>query len=167
MNILDVITISVVLLGLIWGARKGFIGVIILVIGIIVTIVVVDAFGVPLSSFFTKIGVDENLSYGVAVLSILVVCFVVFFTIHLLLKNLVDMFRIGWINRILGAILGGWVLFVFLGSLLFFFSKIPLINFKKYINSSAIAKYSHLHAKDIMSLSGSEERIEKFIEGEE
>ncbi|MFN4244746.1 MAG: CvpA family protein [Brevinematia bacterium] len=166
MNSLDVIVISIVLLGIIWGIRKGFIGIVVLVIGIIVTIVVVDSFSEPLSVFFGRVGVSENISYVVAIVTIIVISFIVFFIIQLLLKNLIDLFRIGWINRSLGAIVGGWVLFVFIGSIIFFLTKIPFINFKSYVESSAIAKYSYAHAKYVMSLSGSEEKINKIIDRE-
>lgn len=74
------------------------------------------------------------------------------------------MFRIGWINKTLGAFVGAWVIFVFLGAILFFFSKIPFIGFKKHIDSSLIAKYSYQHAKDLMSLSGTQEKIEQSIQ---
>lgn len=164
MNVLDVVVISLVILGLIWGVRKGFIGIVILVFGIIATIVLIDAFGGPLSLFFEKMGVSSNISYAVSVVSILVISFVIFFIIHLLLKNLLDLFRVGWINRVLGGILGAWVLFVFVGAFLFFLSKIPFVGFSKYIESSAVAKYSYYHAKNVMSLSGSDEKVEKFIE---
>lgn len=165
MKVLDVIVISTVLLGIVWGAKRGFIGIVVLVVGLIVTIVVIDAFASPLSLFFVKVGVGEESAYAVAILSILIVSFTVFFIIHTLLKSLVDLFRVGWINRTFGALLGGWVLFVFVGSILFFLTKIPLLGFKKYVDSSLVAKYSYSHAKDIMSLSGSEERVNKILEG--
>ncbi|MEM0373939.1 MAG: CvpA family protein [Sulfolobales archaeon] len=164
MGVLDVIVISLTLLGFIWGFRKGLIGIIVVVVGLFTTIVLVDAFSEPLSHFFVKVGVSENSSYGVSLLSILLVCFLVFSVIYFLLKSLVDMFRIGWINKTLGAFVGAWVIFVFLGAILFFFSKIPLIGFKKHIDSSLIAKYSYQHAKDLMSLSGTQEKIEQSIE---
>ncbi len=166
MNALDVVVISLTLLGIIWGIRKGFIGIIIFVVGIIVTIVIIDSFSESLSVFFEKVGVSQNISYAIAVITILVVSLITFFIIQLVLKNLIDLFRIGWINRALGAILGGWVLFVFIGSILFFLTKIPFVNFKKNIDSSFVAKYSYEHAKYVMSLSGSEEKINKLIDKE-
>lgn len=164
MNVLDVVVISLTLLGLIWGFRKGLIGIIVVVLGLITTIILVDAFSEPLSQFFVKVGVSENSSYAVSVLSILLVCFLVFSMVYFLLKNLVEMFRIGWINKTLGAFVGAWVIFVFLGAILFFFSKIPFIGFGKHIESSLVAKYSYQHAKDLMSLSGTQDKIEQSIE---
>lgn len=164
MNALDIVVISLTLLGVIWGFRKGLIGIVIVVLGLITTIVLVDAFSEPLSHFFVKVGVSENSSYAVAVLSILLVCFVVFSVIYFLLKSLIDLFRVGWINRALGAFVGAWVIFVFLGATLFFLSKIPFIGFKKHIDASLVAKYSYQHAKDLMSLSGAQEKIEQTIE---
>jgi len=167
MNLLDVIVIVGVALGIFWGARRGFIGILILVVGIVVSIVLVDAFSKPLSEFLVKVGVSENYSYGVSVLFILVIVFLLFFIIHLLLKRVVDIFRIGMINRVLGALLGAWVIFVLIGSVYFFLSRLPLLNFKKFVKDSVVAKYSYIHAKNVMSLSGTDEEINKFIEGEE
>ncbi|MCX8097211.1 MAG: CvpA family protein [Spirochaetes bacterium] len=166
MNVLDITLLSLTLIGIIWGARKGFIGILVLVIGIVATIILIDAFGTPLSSFFEYVGVGKDISYAVSVLTIMVVSLIVFFIIYLLLKNLIDLFRVGIINRILGALLGGWVLFILFGSFLFFFSKIPFLGFRKYIDTSLVAKYSYEHSKSIMSLSGAEEKVEKVIEGQ-
>jgi len=44
MGVLDVIVISLTLLGFIWGFRKGLIGIIVVVVGLFTTIVLVDAF---------------------------------------------------------------------------------------------------------------------------
>ncbi len=166
MNLLDVIVIIGVALGLFWGARRGFIGILILVVGIIVSIAMVDAFSKTLSDFFVKVGINQSYSYGVSVLFILVIAFLLFLILHLLLKKVIDMFRIGTINRILGALLGAWVIFVLIGSIYFFFSRLPLLNFKKFVRDSVVAKYSYIHAKNVMSLSGTDEQINKFIEGE-
>ncbi|MCX8029458.1 MAG: CvpA family protein [Brevinematales bacterium] len=167
MNILDVILMSLVVMGIIWGAKKGFIGIFVLVIGIIVTIVLIDAFATPLSSFFKHVGVAEEYSFAIAVLSMMFVSLIVFFIVYILLKNLIDLFRIGVINRLLGVLVGGWVVFLLFGAVLFFLTKIPFIGFKKYVDNSLVARYSYEHAVFIVSLSGSEDKIEDIIEGEE
>jgi len=167
MNLLDVIIVVGVVLGLFWGAKRGFIGILILVVGIIISIFLVNAFAEPLSDFFTKVGIAKNYSYGVSVLFILTIVFLIFFIIHALLKRVIDIFKIGIINRILGALVGAWIIFVLIGSLYYFFSRLPLINFKKFVRDSVVAKYSYIHAKNVMSLSGTDEQINKFIEGEE
>lgn len=165
MNVLDVVVIVGVFLGLIWGARKGLIGIIILVLGIITPIVLINSFGAPFSEFLVNLGVSKDYSYLLSVFLILVVTFLVFFIIHLLLKTIIDIFVVGIINRILGAILGAWILFVLIGSIFFFGARIPLVNLKQPLKESVLAKYSYIHAKNVMSLSGADEEINRLIEG--
>ncbi|MGC8767422.1 MAG: CvpA family protein [Brevinematia bacterium] len=167
MSILDIIVIIGILLGIIWGARRGFIGIIVLVTGIIITIILINSFSLPLSELLEKLGISKNYSYTISITSILIISFIIFFIIHLLLKSIIDIFRIGIINRILGAILGGWIIFVLVGSILFFLVRIPLINLKQPLKNSVLAKYSYIHAKNVMILSGTEEAINNFIEGKE
>lgn len=167
MNILDIIVIVGIFLGLLWGARKGLIGIIILVLGIVVTIVLVNSFGIPFGEFLKSLGVNKDYSYPLSVFLILLISFLVFFIVHLLLKTVIDIFRIGVVNRVLGALLGAWILFVLIGSIFFFAVRIPLVNLKHPLKESILAKYSFIHAKNVMSLSGTEEVITSFIEGKD
>lgn len=165
--VLDIILVVMSIIGIVWGIRKGFIGIFLMVTGLIVSVIVSNYLSPSLSEFFSKVGISKPLDEILAYLFVFSVTLLFFYMINLVIKRITDAFWIGTINKILGAIVGGTILFLLVGSFYYLFAKVPLINFKKPLRESYISRYSYKYAKVIFSLSGKEETIDKFIDGKD
>ncbi len=150
--ILDIILVIVTIYGLIWGIRKGFIGIFVLVVGIASAILISTNFTSSLAEFFLSVGVSKDIVYLVSFVFIILVVFLIFYIIYMILKRFIEIFRIGWINKTLGAILGAITLFISIGTIYYILSKTPVINLEKTIEKSLFSKYSVEYANKLLKL---------------
>ena len=117
MNWLDIILLILLFIPTFIGLRKGLIKAILSLAGLLIGIVLAGQLYQPVSKIFSFIP-NENVAFILAFILILVLVLVAAFFLARLLKSIMSIVMIGWIDNIGGAILGFLSGFVLLSAIL-------------------------------------------------
>ncbi len=117
-NYIDLILIIPLLWGIVRGLFKGFIMSIGSIIGLLLAFYLSNTYAPVCSNYLaTWFTLSNQLSYVLAYLMIFVVVIVLIFSISLLLEKSIKLVSLGWLNKLIGAIVG-FLKYAFICSLL-------------------------------------------------
>ncbi|MBP7219442.1 MAG: CvpA family protein [Paludibacteraceae bacterium] len=106
-NYIDIVLIIPLIWGLIRGLFKGFIMTVGSVIGFILGFYVSNNYALSLSSYLQSwFSLSAQIAYVFAYLMIFLVVILSIFSISLLLEKTIKHISLGWLNKVIGAIVG-------------------------------------------------------------
>ena len=106
-NYIDIVLIIPLIWGLIRGLFKGFIMTVGSVIGFIIGFYVSNNYALSLSSYLQSwFCLSTQIAYVFAYLMIFLVVILSIFSISLLLEKTIKHISLGWLNKVIGAIVG-------------------------------------------------------------
>jgi membrane protein required for colicin V production len=117
MNWLDIVIIVVVVIAALVGLRVGIIKTLLSVAGVVVGVVLAGRFSPWLGgrlTFISSTGVAKVAAFAI----ILVVVIIIFLVAAVLLNKILSAMLLGWVNRLGGAVLGLFLAEVFCGAVL-------------------------------------------------
>jgi len=117
MNWLDIILLVMLFVPTFIGLRKGLIKAALSFAGLLIGVVLAGNFYKPVSRIFGFID-NENVAYILAFLLILALVMVAAFFLARLLKSIISITMLGWVDNFGGAALGFLSGFLFLGAIL-------------------------------------------------
>jgi len=117
MNGLDIILLIMLFVPTFIGLRKGLIKAILSLVGLIIGVVLAGNLYGPVSKMFGFFN-NENAAKIVAFLLILALVMVAAFFLARLLKSIISITMLGWVDNVGGAFLGFLSGFLFLGAIL-------------------------------------------------
>ena len=117
MNGLDIILLVLLFVPTFIGLRKGFIKAALSFAGLLIGVVLAGHLYQPVSKIFGFIS-NENVAYILAFLLILVLVLVAAFFLARLLKSVIKVVLLGWVDNVGGAVLGFLSGFVLLSAIL-------------------------------------------------
>ncbi len=117
MNWLDIILLVMLFVPTFIGLRKGLIKTALSFAGLIIGVVLAGNFYKPVSRIFGFID-NENVAYILAFILILALVMVAAFLLARLLKSVINLTMMGWVDNFGGAALGFLSGFLFLGAIL-------------------------------------------------
>ena len=107
MQIIDIIIGALLVVGLIMGLVKGLVKQVASLAGLVCGLLVGRAFYMPVGGFFVKIfKLSVEASHITAFILILILVPLIFSLVGWLLSKLLSAISLGWINRLLGGIVG-------------------------------------------------------------
>ncbi|MBO7418526.1 MAG: CvpA family protein [Bacteroidaceae bacterium] len=115
MQVIDIIILILVLAGVVVGFRKGFIKQLASLAGLLIGLLAAKAlYGVVGDKLVGTITSDTTFAHILAFVLIWIVVPIVFTLVASLLTKALEVIYLGWLNRLLGAALGGvkWLLFI-------------------------------------------------------
>jgi membrane protein required for colicin V production len=129
MHWLDIIFLVLLFIPTFIGLRKGLIKAVLSLVGLIVGVVLAGHFYKPVSNIFGFIS-NESVAHILAFILILALVLVAAFLLARLLKSVVSITMMGWVDNVGGAVLGFLFGFIFLSAILatwvkFFGSEMP------------------------------------------
>ena len=143
MNILDIVLLLLFIPGIVRGLSKGFLEQAVSLVGIFASAWVAFRFSDRLIPFLaTHIPATENVLHLIAFGIILVVCLIVVLILANLLTRIVEMAMLGWLNKLLGLILGVAVSALIIGLLIVVFDS---LNARFNLVTSPILQESFLY----------------------
>jgi membrane protein required for colicin V production len=133
MHWLDIIFLVLLFIPTFIGLRKGLIKAVLSLVGLIVGVVLAGHFYKPVSNIFGFIS-NESVAHILAFILILALVLVAAFLLARLLKSVVSITMMGWVDNVGGAVLGFLFGFIFLSAILatwvkFFGSEMPTETF--------------------------------------
>jgi len=133
MHWLDIILLVLLFIPTFIGLRKGLIKAVLSLVGLIIGIVLAGHLYKPVSNIFGFIS-NENVAYILAFILILALTMVAAFFLARLLKSIISVTMLGWVDNVGGATLGFLSGFIFLSAILatwvkFFGSEMPTESF--------------------------------------
>lgn len=117
MNWLDIILLVMLFVPTFIGLKNGLIKAALSFAGLLIGVVLAGNFYKPVSKIFGFID-NENVAYILAFILILALVMVVAFLLARLLKSIISITMLGWVDNIGGAALGFFSGFLFLGAIL-------------------------------------------------
>lgn len=117
MNWLDIILLVMLFVPTFIGLRKGLIKTALSFAGLLIGVVLAGNFYKPVSRIFGFID-NENVAYILAFILILALVMVAAFLLARLLKSVINLTMMGWVDNFGGAALGFLSGFLFLGAIL-------------------------------------------------
>ena len=117
MNWLDIILLVMLFVPTFIGLRKGLIKAILSLVGLIIGVVLAGNLYEPVSKMFGFFN-NENAAKIVAFLLILALVMVAAFFLARLLKSVINLTMMGWVDNVGGAFLGFLTGFIFLSAIL-------------------------------------------------
>ncbi len=105
MNWLDIVIIVVVVIATFWGLRTGIIKAVFSLAGLIVGVILAGRYYVPLSeqlAFIPQASIAKIVAFAIILVGVMVIAGVLAW----LLKGVVSMMMLGWVNRAGGAVFG-------------------------------------------------------------
>jgi len=129
MHWLDIILLVLLFIPTFIGLRRGLIKTVLSLVGLIIGVVLAGNFYKPVSNIFGFIS-NESVAHILAFLLILALVMVVALLLARLLKSVVSITMMGWVDNVGGAVLGFLSGFIFLSAILaiwvkFFGSEMP------------------------------------------
>jgi membrane protein required for colicin V production len=129
MHWLDIIFLVLLFIPTFIGLRKGLIKAVLSLVGLIIGVVLAGHFYKPVSNIFGFIS-NESVAHILAFILILALVLVAAFLLARLLKSVVSITMMGWVDNVGGAVLGFLFGFIFLSAILatwvkFFGSEMP------------------------------------------
>lgn len=115
MQVIDIIILILVVAGMVIGFRKGFIKQLASLVGLVVGLFAAKAlYGVVGDQLLGTVTSNSTFAHVLAFFLIWIVVPIVFTLVASLLTKALEIICLGWINRLLGAALGGvkWLLFI-------------------------------------------------------
>ena len=115
MQVIDIIILLLVLAGAVMGFRKGFIKQLASLVGLVVGLLAAKAlYGVVGDQLMGTVTTNSTFAHTLAFFLIWIVVPIVFTLVASLLTKALEVICLGWINRLLGAILCAvkWLLFI-------------------------------------------------------
>ena len=107
MQIIDIIISALLVVGLIMGLVKGLVKQVASLSGLVCGLLVGRAFYMPVGGFFVKIfKLSVEASHITAFILILILVPLIFSLVGWLLSKLLSAISLGWVNRLLGGIVG-------------------------------------------------------------
>ena len=107
MQIIDIIIGTLLVVGLIMGLVKGLVKQVASLAGLVCGLLVGRAFYMPVGGFFVKIfKLSVEASHITAFILILILVPLIFSLVGWLLSKLLSAISLGWINRLLGGLVG-------------------------------------------------------------
>jgi membrane protein required for colicin V production len=117
MNWLDILLLVVLAIPTFIGLRKGLIKAVLSLVGLIIGVVLAGHLYKPVSNIFGFID-NENVAYILAFLLILALALLAAFLLARLLKSVISITMMGWLDNVGGAVLGFLSGFIFLSAIL-------------------------------------------------
>ncbi len=117
MNWLDIVLIVILALGAFSGLKTGIIKVLFTIVGIIVGVILAGRFSDNLAGVLTFID-NPGWAKIAAFAIILVVVLIISGVLAAVLSKLISLVLLGWVNRLVGAVLGLIVGAIFCGAIL-------------------------------------------------
>ncbi len=117
MNGLDILFLVLLFIPAFMGFRKGLIKAVLSLVGLIIGVVVASNLYEPVSKMFGFFN-NENAARIVAFLLILTLVLVAAFFLARLLKSILSITMMGWVDNVGGALLGFLTGFIFLSAIL-------------------------------------------------
>jgi membrane protein required for colicin V production len=117
MNGLDILLIVLLFVPTFIGLRKGLIKAALYFAGLLIGVVLAGHLYQPVSKLFGFIS-NENVAYILAFILILVLVMVAAFFLARLLKSVIKIVMLGWVDNVGGAVLGFLSGFIFLSAIL-------------------------------------------------
>jgi membrane protein required for colicin V production len=117
MNWLDILFLVLLFVPAFIGLRKGLIKAVLSLVGLIIGVVMAANLYEPVSKIFGFFN-NENAAKIVAFLLILTLVMVAAFFLARLLKSIISITMMGWVDNVGGALLGFLIGFIFLSAIL-------------------------------------------------
>jgi membrane protein required for colicin V production len=117
MNLLDILLLVLLFIPSFIGLRKGLIKAVLSLVGLIIGVVLAGNLYEPVSKIFGFFN-NENAAKIVAFLLILGLVMVATFFLARLLKSIISITMLGWVDNVGGAFLGFLTGFIFLSAIL-------------------------------------------------
>lgn len=117
MHWLDIILLVLLVIPTFVGLRKGLIKAVLSLVGLIIGVVLAGHLYKPVSGMFGFIS-NENVAYILAFLLILALVMLAAFLLARLLKSIISITMLGWVDHVGGALLGLLSGFIFLSAIL-------------------------------------------------
>jgi membrane protein required for colicin V production len=117
MNWLDIVLIILIIIPVFIGLRRGLIKMLFSLAGLIAGIIIAGIYYEPVSKIFTFID-NESLANILAFILILAAVIIIAMILGQLFKKLADTITIGWLDHLLGAVLGFLSGFLVLGAIM-------------------------------------------------
>ena len=117
MNWLDIVIIVVVVIAALIGLKVGIIKALLMVAGVVVGIILAGRLSAWLGDKLTFIS-NPGIAKVVAFAVIMVAVIIIFLVAAMLLKKLASAMLLGWVNRLVGAVLALFLVVLFFGAVL-------------------------------------------------
>lgn len=141
MNWLDGLIIFVVLICMFLGYRRGLLGTLIMLGGIVLAIVMAGWFYSPVANWLSNYLESWTQARVAAFIVIFVGIVVVALTISWLLDRFLSLAHIAWLNKLGGLVIGLVIGALVWGAVLSLIVKFPWGNVERTVRSSAIADF--------------------------
>lgn len=106
-NNIDIILAVPLIWGFIRGLFKGFISTITSIFGFVSGFYVANSYAISVSGYFQSwFSWSPQVAYVLAYLMIFIVVILLFFSISLLLEKTLKLVSLGWLNKVMGSIVG-------------------------------------------------------------
>jgi membrane protein required for colicin V production len=117
MNWLDILLLVLLAIPTFIGLRRGLIKAVLSLVGLIIGVVLAGHLYRPVSNIFGFID-NENIAYILAFLLILGLTMLAAFLLARLLKSIISVTMMGWVDNVGGAVLGFLSGFIFLSAIM-------------------------------------------------
>lgn len=163
MELVNILAYAIFILFAILGLKTGFLEGLLRLVGWIIALVFAFKFGPPAAHFlqntFSISLKISNLIGGVVVFIVVIISLNIFVR---LLKKTVNILRLGFFDRILGIILGGFKAFILIFLITFVVQWLPINdNRKGMITDAKVIKWVSINAARILSTSGIDKTIKE------
>ncbi|MCK4359648.1 MAG: CvpA family protein [Candidatus Cloacimonetes bacterium] len=163
MEIVNILAYAIFILFAILGLKSGFLEGLLRLVGWIIALFFAFKFGPPAAHFLQNtISISSkisNLIGGVVVFIAVIILLNIFVR---LLKKTVNILRLGFFDRILGIILGGFKAFILIFLITFVVQWLPINdNRKGMITDAKVIKWVSINAARILSTSGIDKTIKE------
>jgi membrane protein required for colicin V production len=137
MNWLDIVLLVILGLATLWGLRRGLIGVVIPLVGLVVGIVLAGVFYASIAEgiFNSEAAIAKVAGFLIVLIAVMVAASLV----SKVLTGMVSLVMLGWANRLAGGALGLVLSGVLLGAVLALVASFPLGGLDSVVGNSALA----------------------------
>lgn len=151
-NWVDVLIVGIMLLGLVYGIVKGFIGQTFLLVGVVLGIVLSTRNYSVLGKLIGEKIQNPNISNILGFVLIFIVIVIIFVILGKILEKSLKAMKLGWINSIGGMLLGLFGSGIAIGTLLVIFMKYPLFGVDAVITKSKLSPFFLKFVKSLWKL---------------
>ncbi|MEE9202782.1 MAG: CvpA family protein [Dehalococcoidia bacterium] len=137
MNWLDIALLVILGLATLWGLRRGLIGVVVPLVGLVVGIVLAGIFYTPIAEgiFSSEAAIARVAAFLIVLIAVMVVASMV----SKVLTGMLSLVMLGWANRLAGGALGLVLSGVLLGAVLALVASFPVVGLDSAVRGSALA----------------------------
>jgi len=166
MNWLDIVVIIGLALFTFLGVRRGLIKTALALAGAVVGVLLAGQYYVPFSRWLSHYIHQTNVAQVVAFALILIAVLVIVFVLARLLRRVASLVKLGWVDRLGGAIFGLAIGAVIFGALLAIFARFPFAGVETTIQESLVASVLLNHFPLVLGLLPEEfDAVRSFFQG--